>query len=307
MRLRQLEFFIKIVECGSVTRAANELYVSQPNLTKAINVLEQQYDVKLFERKGRGIELTLEGKEFLKQAKNVVAAAQALDNNFNCSDKGLVRLFIATQQFDFIYRTLHQTYVENIEHKILYNLVETDRDEIIKLVLKADVDMGLLVLSEFDSRSFLWTSEKNRLDIEIIDTAPVYACVGPMSPLYGLECVPIEQAVNLPHIFLDMEPQAKSDVSQESYFKSKGNLKKLFFNSTRACEYFLLHTDGLMFASKWTLGCFEHTDIRTIKITYPKNYPPHLNKLAYIKRLGDPLSKIEEQFITKIKAGLNRG
>lgn len=38
MRLVQLEYFIKIAECGSITKAAQELYVSQPSLTKAIAV-----------------------------------------------------------------------------------------------------------------------------------------------------------------------------------------------------------------------------------------------------------------------------
>ena len=47
MRLVQLEYFIKIAECGSITKAAQELYVSQPSLTKAIASLEAEYDIKL--------------------------------------------------------------------------------------------------------------------------------------------------------------------------------------------------------------------------------------------------------------------
>ena len=54
MRLNQLEYFIKVVECGSITKAAQELYLSQPSLTKAVSGLEAEYDVKLFDRTAKG-------------------------------------------------------------------------------------------------------------------------------------------------------------------------------------------------------------------------------------------------------------
>ena len=57
MRLVQLEYFIKIAECGSITKAAQELYVSQPSLTKAIASLEAEYDIKLLERTSKGVRI----------------------------------------------------------------------------------------------------------------------------------------------------------------------------------------------------------------------------------------------------------
>lgn len=53
MRLSQLEYFIKIAQCGSITKAAQELFLSQPSLTKAINNLETEYNLQLLERTGQ--------------------------------------------------------------------------------------------------------------------------------------------------------------------------------------------------------------------------------------------------------------
>ncbi len=301
MQLKQLEYFIKIVECGSITKAANELFISQPNITKQIISLEHEYNIKLFERKARGIDLTIDGKKFLPYAKGVVSAAMTLENSFNTSESCVDRFFIATQQFDFIYRTLYKTYHDNQDRNTIFNLVETDRDEIIKHILRTDVDLGLLVRSYYDSRSFLWTTDKKRLDINVIDSAPIYACVGPNSPLYGKDTVPLEETNNYSRILLDMEQDAKNDINQELYFKSGGMSTKLFLSSTAACEYFLLRTDSLMFASKWTLGSFKSKDIRTIRIACPKNIVAPHTELVWVKRLGEPLNVIEEQFLQHLK------
>ena len=102
MRLNQLEYFIKVVECGSITKAAQELYLSQPSLTKAISSLETEYDLKLFSRTARGLNLTPEGRDFLEYAKGVIDSTQALENTFGKQNNlSIQRLAVASQQFDF--------------------------------------------------------------------------------------------------------------------------------------------------------------------------------------------------------------
>ena len=68
MQIQQLEYLMKVVECGSITRAAQQLFLSQPSLTKSISNLESEYHIKIFDRRPKGIQLTPEGKEFLYYA-----------------------------------------------------------------------------------------------------------------------------------------------------------------------------------------------------------------------------------------------
>ena len=69
MRIEQLQYLVKIVECGSITQAAKQLYLSQPSLTKAIQQLEAEYGVQLLRRTSQGIELTAEGRKFVFRAR----------------------------------------------------------------------------------------------------------------------------------------------------------------------------------------------------------------------------------------------
>lgn len=69
MELRHLRYFVAVAEEENVTRAARRLHVSQPPLTRQIRELEEALGVALFERNGRSIRLTDEGRLFLDESK----------------------------------------------------------------------------------------------------------------------------------------------------------------------------------------------------------------------------------------------
>ena len=85
--------------------------------------------------------------------------------------------------------------------------------------------------------------------------------------------------------------------------KNHFNLNNItFFNSIRACEHFLLETDSLLFISKWTIGCFSGTPIRSVKVLPEQDGEESPNtELIWIKRAGEPLNKIATQFVSNLQ------
>jgi DNA-binding transcriptional LysR family regulator len=77
MTLEQLRIFAVVAERGHMTLAADTLGISQSGASAAIKALEQTYGVQLFNRVGRGIELSAAGRRFLPEAKAVLAQAEA--------------------------------------------------------------------------------------------------------------------------------------------------------------------------------------------------------------------------------------
>lgn len=59
--LSQYRIFYEVARCGNISRAAKELYISQPAISKAISKLEENLNTKLFTRNSRGVQLTKEG------------------------------------------------------------------------------------------------------------------------------------------------------------------------------------------------------------------------------------------------------
>ena len=68
MELKQIRYFLAIVEVGSFSVAADELYISQSSLSKQISALEKELGVRLFDRSKRQIALTAAGEACLKHA-----------------------------------------------------------------------------------------------------------------------------------------------------------------------------------------------------------------------------------------------
>ena len=94
MTLNQLQYFVRVAESGRLTVAAQSLMIAQPSLTQAIRKLEGELSFSLFEKSGRTLTLTKEGREFLSYAREVLDAqirAEAAAKRIFRESNGLIR------------------------------------------------------------------------------------------------------------------------------------------------------------------------------------------------------------------------
>ena len=72
MQLSQLMYFVTVAEQGSINKAAEKLFVTQPNLSKAIGNLESELKVRIFDRTNKGVILTEDGKKLYEYARTIL-------------------------------------------------------------------------------------------------------------------------------------------------------------------------------------------------------------------------------------------
>lgn len=95
MDLTQLKTLIHVAELGSLSKAADRLYIAQPALSRQIRLLEQELGVYLFERHGRGMVITDEGREVLDRATRIMAEIEGIRSSVakgECSYKGRISI-----------------------------------------------------------------------------------------------------------------------------------------------------------------------------------------------------------------------
>ena len=295
MKIEQLEQFIKIQECGSISKAARKLYISQPSLTKSIAQLEMEYGIKLFTRTPKGIELTEEGNSFLFYAKQILTAADGLNHAFQQNLPKYSRLFVASQEFDFMPDLLNEMYKNNEHNLTHYNILEADRGEVISHVLNRHSDIGIFVCYGEDEKKQLWMRNAAHLDLHTLAVGDVLICVGPHSDYYNREQLTIPESRAVLNICLDMEVQAKENLYFELNNHGFNTEQIMFFNSVYLCQEMLLKTNSLMYVSPWTKKCLTDPSLRFIPVESQKN-----NLLICCTRQGEPLNEASLQFLENL-------
>lgn len=80
VNLQHLKYVVEVEKTGSITQAAQNLYMGQPNLSKAIKELEKNLGIVIFKRTSKGVLPTAQGEEFLRYAKSILDQVQRMEN-----------------------------------------------------------------------------------------------------------------------------------------------------------------------------------------------------------------------------------
>ena len=79
MNLSHIKYIVEIEKTGSITKAASNLFMGQPNLSKAVRELENEIGTEIFRRTSKGVEPTAEGRRFIAKAKEVLSSFSELE------------------------------------------------------------------------------------------------------------------------------------------------------------------------------------------------------------------------------------
>ncbi|MCR8842636.1 LysR family transcriptional regulator [Paenibacillus sp. SC116] len=189
MELLQLQYFRTVAKLEHMTKAAQQLHIAQPALSKTIARLEENIGVPLFDRNGRSIRLNAFGKAFLVK---VDAALTLLEEGRKEAVElaGLEHgsIHLATSTLDRLSDPLAAFL--NLHPKVNFRITQASTEEMTHLLESGDVDIGFTALpiegAEFDAATVL--------------NEDVYLAVPPGHRLAELQSVPLHEVANDPFI-----------------------------------------------------------------------------------------------------------
>lgn len=150
MEIRQLEYFVSVVETSSFTRAAEKKYVSQPCVTHAIRKLEDELGVELFDRSQKKAMLTDEGKRFYLRATRLLHELNETINEMNelrNLARGTITLAIPPMIGSCLFPYLFTSFQTHYPHLSL-NVNEEGSFAAHRLIEQEEVDLGIIILPE---------------------------------------------------------------------------------------------------------------------------------------------------------------
>ena len=102
MNLQQLKYAVEIARVGSISKAAKNLYMGQPNLSKSIKELEAELGQTLFSRTARGVQPTRAGEDFLGYARSILSQVESLSQLYRKDGAPAARLHMAAPRASYI-------------------------------------------------------------------------------------------------------------------------------------------------------------------------------------------------------------
>lgn len=153
MTLNQLKYFQAIARCENFHAAAEELYISQPSLSRAMDSLEKELGIKLFEKAGRGIVMTKAGRLFLEYVDRIIEDCdiawykmKELSSSGGRIDIGYV-FPLATHYMPHMVRTFLD--IPGNEH-ITFGFTQNRTTSILSEIRKGIIDVGFCAHSDND-------------------------------------------------------------------------------------------------------------------------------------------------------------
>ena len=144
MTLQQLKYVITIANTGSMHTAAESLFITQPNLSKAIRDLEEEMGIIIFNRTNKGVLLTEDGLKFLSYARQVVEQADLLEDSFK-NKESIKRIFaISSQHYGFVVNAFVNLVTVLGKEKYEFSLRECKTYEVINDVNNGRSKIGVI-------------------------------------------------------------------------------------------------------------------------------------------------------------------
>ena len=215
MQLRQLRYVIAVAESGSINAASQKLYVSQSSVSVAIQEIEQEMGVTIFNRSNRGIELTADGVELVSYAREVVAQADRMLTHYKqLKEAPRARLAISTQHYPIAMQAFLDI-VDMFSEGFELTYRETSTSEVIDDVKSFRSELGILYLSD-SNRSFISRLlETAHLTFTSLFQASPRVVVGPYHPLAAKELVTLEDLAPYPRFVYDQGKETSSYFAEE--------------------------------------------------------------------------------------------
>lgn len=145
MNLLHLKYAVEIEKTGSITKAANNLFMGQPNLSKAIKELENEIGITIFRRTTKGVAPTEKGGEFLGYAKAVLDQFDEMVSLYKPKVDDGVRFSISVPRATYITKAFSNfVSLLDTDKEISINFKETNSMDAINNILNFDFKLGII-------------------------------------------------------------------------------------------------------------------------------------------------------------------
>ena len=300
MTLQQLNYIITISEIGSINRAAEKLYVSQPSLTSAIKELEKELGIVLFNRTGRGVTLTAEGVDFLPYARQVYGQYLNLLEKYGKGGERKQKFGVSCQHYSFAVKAFVEMVKTYDVAKYEFAIRETKTLSVISDVASMRSEIGILYLSDFNRKALLKLLNANGLAFHHLINCNAYVYLWRGHPLADRASITFDDLAPYPCLSFEQGDDSSFYFAEE--ILSTNDYPRSIKTTDRATNLNLMTgLNGYTLCSGIICEELNGDDFIAVPYEADSNNPNSVMEVGYVVKNNAILSAMGERYIAEIK------
>ena len=300
MTLQQIKYVIGIAETGSLNKASEKLYVSQPSLTATIHDLEDELGITIFNRTGRGVTLTNDGTEFLAAARQLYMNYQNVMEKYG--DNGTIKkkFGVSTQHYSFAVKSFVEMVKDFNTNEYEFAIRETKTRDVIDDVANLKSEIGILYLSDFNRKAITSILKSKDLEFHHLIDCKAYVYIWKGHPLARNKFITMKQLENYPCLSFEQGDGAtfyfaEEILSTEEYHRTiKANDRATILN-------LMIGLNGYTLCSGIICEELNGSDYIAVPFKDEDESINRIMQIGWITRRNFTLSNIVNKYIEEVK------
>ena len=280
MTLQQLRYIIEIAQSGSISLAAQRLFITQPSLSKSVADLEKEMGITIFYR----------GK-FLAYARQVVEQADLLEQQYKFGTPVRRVFALSAQHYAVVASAFIDLVREYREDQYEFTLRESRTYDIIEDVRTQRSELGILFLSHFNREVLLRIIRDAELEFVPLFTARPHIFVSTDHPLARRSSVTLDELRSYPRLVYEQGLHNSFYFSEEPH--STAESPKNIVVTDRATLFNLLVGLGAYTISSGII----HQDASGSRITSVPLESDEIMQIGYLHPKDQPLSRLGQRYL----------
>ena len=298
MNVLHMKYAVEVANNGSLNKAAEKLYIAQPNLSRAIKELEASLGITIFDRSAKGMVMTPAGEEFINYAKNILKQIDEVELIYKQGSPKKQKFSISVPRACYISDAFahFSKHIEDGMAEIFYK--ETNSQRTINNVLNNDYKLGIIRYAENYDKYFKDLLEEKGLSYEMVAEFSYVLIMSRDNPLAEKETITFEDLppfIEIAHADPYVPSLPLSKVVKEEL---PDNIDRRIFIFERASQFDLLseNPDTFMWVSPASEKILQRYNL--VQRQCADNRKIYKDVLIY--KNGYRFSKLDNCFITAL-------
>ncbi len=229
MNISHIRYAVEVAKTRSITKAAENLYMGQPNLSRAIKELEESIGITIFSRTSKGVIPTELGAKFLGYARNILSQIEEIEALYNPNETNKLFLNLSVPRALYIAHALSE-FVSKLDKSkgLEINFKEADNLSTINNVLQNNFSLGIIRYDASEHIYYKKMLKDKDLDFRLLSEFKYHILISEKSSLARDDAISIKQLDQL--IEVSCFDSADSDFLTE---KGDNEEKAIFSNGKR--------------------------------------------------------------------------